>query len=57
MARAYVMAGKSDLLDGKLKVFGHGSVETYQGRGSTMPLLLFHERAAAAELGEHRTAR
>ncbi|MBA3819588.1 MAG: TonB-dependent receptor [Deltaproteobacteria bacterium] len=42
MARAYVMAGKSDLLGGRLKAFGHGSVETYQGMGSTFPLLLFH---------------
>src|SRR5262245_52375623 len=43
MARAYVMAGKSDVLDGKLKLFGHGSVETYQGPGFDMPLLLFHQ--------------
>jgi len=43
MARAYVMAGKSDLLDGKLKVFGHGSVESYQGAAFRMPLLLFHQ--------------
>ncbi|HEY5945730.1 MAG TPA: TonB-dependent receptor [Kofleriaceae bacterium] len=43
MARAYMMAGKSDLLKGKLKVFGHGSVETYQGAGFDMPLLLFHQ--------------
>lgn len=43
MARAYVMAGKSDLLDGKLKLFGHGSVETYQGPELEMPLLLFHQ--------------
>ncbi|MBA3393624.1 MAG: TonB-dependent receptor [Deltaproteobacteria bacterium] len=42
MARAYVMAGKSDLLDGKLDAFGHGSVETYQGMGSKFPLLLYH---------------
>src|SRR5205823_668940 len=27
VARAYVMAGKSDLLSGKLKVFAHASVE------------------------------
>jgi len=31
-ARAYVMAGKSDLADGKVKAFFHGSVTTYQGR-------------------------
>ena len=43
MARAYLMAGKSDFLDGKLKLFGHGSVETYQGAEQKMPLLLFHE--------------
>lgn len=43
MARAYLMAGKSDMLHGKLKLFGHGSVETYQGAGFDMPLLLFHD--------------
>jgi outer membrane receptor protein involved in Fe transport len=43
MARAYVMAGKSDALGGKLKLFAHGSVETYQGPGMEMPLLLFHD--------------
>ncbi|NVB82929.1 MAG: TonB-dependent receptor [Kofleriaceae bacterium] len=43
MARAYVMAGKSDVLDGKLKVFAHGSVETYQGANLENPLLVFHE--------------
>jgi outer membrane receptor protein involved in Fe transport len=43
MARAYVMAGKSDFLDGKLKLFGHGSVETYQGANLENPLLVFHE--------------
>jgi outer membrane receptor protein involved in Fe transport len=43
MARAYVMAGKSDLLGGKLKVFAHGSFETYQGAQLDMPLLLFHD--------------
>jgi len=43
MARAYVMAGKSDFLNGKLKLFGHGSVDTYQGADYTMPLLLFHD--------------
>jgi outer membrane receptor protein involved in Fe transport len=42
VARAYVMAGKSDLLKGKLKAFVHASVETYQGQESTLPLLLFH---------------
>jgi outer membrane receptor protein involved in Fe transport len=43
MARAYLMAGKSNFLDGKLKLFGHGSVETYQGAEFDMPLLLFHQ--------------
>jgi outer membrane receptor protein involved in Fe transport len=42
MARAYVMAGKSGLLGGKLKVFAHGSVETYKGAEQRMPVLLFH---------------
>ncbi len=41
-ARAYAMAGKSDLWDGKLKAFAHGSVETYQGPELTLPLLLYH---------------
>ncbi|HTL36663.1 MAG TPA: TonB-dependent receptor [Kofleriaceae bacterium] len=42
MARAYVMGGKADIAHGKVKVFGHGSVETYQGPKYDMPLLLFH---------------
>lgn len=42
MARAYVMAGKSDMLDGKLKAFVHGSVETYQGAEQKFPMLVFH---------------
>jgi len=42
MARAYVMAGKSDLLGGKLKAFVHGSIDTYQGAEQKFPLLLFH---------------
>ena len=37
---------------GKLKLFAHASVETYQGPTFEMPLLLFHDRAAAAELGQ-----
>ncbi|MBA2544270.1 MAG: TonB-dependent receptor [Deltaproteobacteria bacterium] len=41
-ARAYVMAGSSGLLDGKLSLFGHASVETYQGPEQQFPLLLFH---------------
>jgi outer membrane receptor protein involved in Fe transport len=43
VARAYAMAGKADLLGGTLKIFGHGSVETYKGPGLEMPLLLFHD--------------
>jgi outer membrane receptor protein involved in Fe transport len=43
MARAYLMAGKSGLMDGKLKLFMHGSVDTYQGAEFEMPLLLFHQ--------------
>jgi outer membrane receptor protein involved in Fe transport len=39
----YAMGGKSDLLNGKLKLFGHASVETFQGADEEMPLLLFHE--------------
>ncbi|MDB4962716.1 MAG: hypothetical protein JWP01_2715 [Myxococcales bacterium] len=42
MARAYVMAGKSDMLGGELKAFVHGSVETYQGPEQKFPMLLFH---------------
>jgi outer membrane receptor protein involved in Fe transport len=40
MARAYVMAGH---VEGKLKMFGHASVETYQGPGFDMPILFFHD--------------
>jgi outer membrane receptor protein involved in Fe transport len=42
MARAYAMAGKPGLLDGKLDVFAHASVETYQGPELQFPLLLYH---------------
>ncbi|HET7499670.1 MAG TPA: TonB-dependent receptor, partial [Kofleriaceae bacterium] len=42
MARAYAMVGAGNLAGGKLKVFGHASVETYQGPEFNMPLLLFH---------------
>jgi outer membrane receptor protein involved in Fe transport len=42
-ARAYVMAGKPDLMNGKLKLFGHASVTTYQGPSFEMPLLLFQD--------------
>jgi outer membrane receptor protein involved in Fe transport len=40
MARAYVMAGK---VVGKLKLFGHASIESYQGAGFDMPILFFHD--------------
>lgn len=43
MARAYLMAGRTGFLNGKLDLFGHGSVERYQGAGFDMPLLLFHQ--------------
>jgi outer membrane receptor protein involved in Fe transport len=42
MGRAYAMAGKSGMLDGKLKAFVHGSVESYDGAGQKFPMLLFH---------------
>ncbi|HMG51988.1 MAG TPA: TonB-dependent receptor, partial [Kofleriaceae bacterium] len=42
MARAYAMAGASNLMGGKLKVFAHASVQTWQGAEFDMPLLLFH---------------
>lgn len=42
MGRAYVMAGKTGMLKGKLKAFGHASVETYDGAGQMFPLLNFH---------------
>lgn len=42
MARAYAMVGAPNLLGGKLKLFAHASVETYQGPQFDMPLLLFH---------------
>ncbi|MFT3696233.1 MAG: TonB-dependent receptor [Kofleriaceae bacterium] len=39
-ARGYVMAGK---VEGKLKLFGHASVTTYQGPELSMPTLFFHD--------------
>ncbi len=42
MARAYAMAGATNLLGGKLKAFVHASVQTWQGPAFEMPLLLFH---------------
>jgi outer membrane receptor protein involved in Fe transport len=43
MGRVYAMAGASGLLGGKLKVFAHASVQTWQGAEFEMPLLLFHD--------------
>lgn len=40
--RAYAMAGKSGLLDGKLSLFAHASIETYEGPRQQFPLLIFH---------------
>lgn len=42
MARGYAMFGAPNLAGGKLKLFGHASVQTWQGPGFQMPLLLFH---------------
>ena len=42
-ARAYAMIGAPNLLGGKLKVFAHASVDTYQGPELTDPLLIFHD--------------
>lgn len=42
VARAYAMAGNSNLLGGKLKAFVHGSFETYQGPEHKLPILLYH---------------
>ena len=41
-ARVYAMAGAGNLAGGKLKIFAHGSLVTYQGPTLTLPLLLFH---------------
>jgi outer membrane receptor protein involved in Fe transport len=42
-ARAYVMAGKPDIKDGKVSLFGHASVDTFQGAKYRMPQLIFHQ--------------
>lgn len=42
MAKAYVMAGKTGMLGGKLKAFGHASFETYDGAAQQFPTLQFH---------------
>lgn len=41
-ARAYVMAGRSDLMGGRLKLFAHANVASYEGPEQRFPLLLFH---------------
>ena len=41
-AHAYAMVGAPNLAGGKLKLFAHASVVTYQGPQLTLPLLLFH---------------
>jgi outer membrane receptor protein involved in Fe transport len=42
MGRAYAMVGAPHLAGGRLKLFAHASVETYQGPAFDMPLLMFH---------------
>lgn len=39
--RVYAMAGITDLMKGKAKLFVHGAFETYQGAGFEMPLHMF----------------
>lgn len=39
MARAYVMAGASEIAGTKLKLFVHGSVETYKGIAIKLPIV------------------
>jgi outer membrane receptor protein involved in Fe transport len=40
---AYAMTGLTNLLDGAVKVFAHGSFETYQGANHTFPMLVLHQ--------------
>lgn len=40
---AYAMAGITDLAGGLVKVFAHGSFETYQGANHQFPMLLLHQ--------------
>lgn len=40
---SYAMAGASGLLGGKVKLFAHGSFETFQGAKHDMPMLLLHQ--------------
>lgn len=39
-ARAYVMAGASEIAGTKLKIFAHGDVETYKGLALDLPILI-----------------
>ncbi len=43
MLHTYAMAGASGLFGGKVKLFGHGSFETYEGAKHEMPMLLSHQ--------------
>jgi outer membrane receptor protein involved in Fe transport len=40
---AYAMFGDSSLFGGKVKLFGHGSFETYQGAEHKFPMLVLHQ--------------
>ncbi len=40
---AYAMAGVTNLMDGLVKVFAHGSFETYQGANHQFPMLILHQ--------------
>ncbi|MEZ4363527.1 MAG: TonB-dependent receptor [Kofleriaceae bacterium] len=43
MLHAYAMTGITDLLGGAVKVFAHGSFETYQGANHQFPMLILHQ--------------
>lgn len=40
---AYAMTGITNLLGGAMKVFAHGSFETYQGANHSFPMLVLHQ--------------
>jgi outer membrane receptor protein involved in Fe transport len=40
---AYAMVGESNLLGGAVKVFAHGSFESYQGARHQFPMLVLHQ--------------
>ncbi len=44
-AHAYAMYGNPNLLDGKVKLFLHGSVDSYKGVGVELPTLLSNQSA------------